>query len=187
MCLGVNVIALVLNRNFRKLGWRRWLGGIYSLQPLPSRWLVLLAMGTLDSSVAHRTCTVHCPVCATSARPLGFGAVDHWNPCPVVASDSPVPHQTCTDFSALSSAAHCSPLFTFGRRPLAPGSRCSVGSPDMSGAHRTVRWIIVERALEKPESGWLECCSAWCTGHCPVHHLRHTLKSFAPNKFESPT
>jgi hypothetical protein len=27
----------------------RWLGGIYSLQPFPSRWLVLLAMGTPDS------------------------------------------------------------------------------------------------------------------------------------------
>jgi hypothetical protein len=31
-------------------------------------------MGTPDSSVAHRTCNVHCPVRATSARPLGFGA-----------------------------------------------------------------------------------------------------------------
>ena len=51
-------------------------GGIYSLQPLPSRWLALLAMGTPDSPVAHRTCTFHCPVCAMSARPLGFGAVD---------------------------------------------------------------------------------------------------------------
>jgi hypothetical protein len=25
------------------------------------------------------------------------------------------------------------------------------------------------------------------TGHCLVRHLQHTLKSFAPNKFESPT
>jgi hypothetical protein len=82
MCLGVNVIALVLNVNFRKLGchWRRWLRGIYSLQPLPSRWLFLLSMGTPDSLVVHRTGTVHYPVCATSASPLGFGAVDRWNP-----------------------------------------------------------------------------------------------------------
>jgi hypothetical protein len=50
----------------------RWLGGIYSLQPLPSRWLSLLAMGTPDSPMAHRTVTIHYPVCATSARPLGF-------------------------------------------------------------------------------------------------------------------
>jgi hypothetical protein len=82
MCLGVNAIALISNRNFRKLGyhWRRWLGGIYSLQPLPSHWLILLAMGTPDSPVAHRTGTVHCPVRATSTHLLGSGAVDRWNP-----------------------------------------------------------------------------------------------------------
>jgi hypothetical protein len=51
-------------------GW-----GVYSLQPLPSRWLFLLAMGTPDSPVVHRTCTVPSPVHATSAHPLGFGAV----------------------------------------------------------------------------------------------------------------
>jgi hypothetical protein len=76
LCLGVNAIALVLNENLRKLGcfeWR-WLGGIYSLQPLPSRWLTLLAMGTPDSPVMHQTVTIHYPVSATSARPLGFGA-----------------------------------------------------------------------------------------------------------------
>jgi hypothetical protein len=49
-------------------------GGIYSLQPLSSRWLSLLAMGTPDSPLAHRTSTVQCSVRATSARPLGFGA-----------------------------------------------------------------------------------------------------------------
>jgi hypothetical protein len=35
-------------------------------------------MGAPDSLVAHRTVTVHCAVRATSARPLGFGAVDRW-------------------------------------------------------------------------------------------------------------
>jgi hypothetical protein len=58
LCLGVNAIALVLNEDLIKLGcfeWR-WLGGgIYSLQPLPSRWLTLLAMGTPDSPVVHQT------------------------------------------------------------------------------------------------------------------------------------
>jgi hypothetical protein len=53
--------------------------GIYSPQPLPSRWLTLLSMGTPDSPVARRTITVHCPVRATLARPLGFGFVDRWN------------------------------------------------------------------------------------------------------------
>jgi hypothetical protein len=55
-------------------------GGIYSLQPLPSRWMFLLAMVTPDSPVVHRTDIIHCPVRAMSARLLGFGAVDHWNP-----------------------------------------------------------------------------------------------------------
>ena len=55
-------------------------GVIYSPQPLPSRWLTLLSMGTPDSPVAHQTVTIHYPVRATSARPLGFGAVDRWNP-----------------------------------------------------------------------------------------------------------
>jgi hypothetical protein len=54
-------------------------GGIYSPQPLPSRWQRLLAMGAPDSSVAHWTVTVHCLVRATSACPLGFGAVDRWS------------------------------------------------------------------------------------------------------------
>jgi hypothetical protein len=51
-------------------------GGIYSFQPLPSRWLTLLSRGTPDSSVVHRT--LHCSLfgaCHVS-RPLGFGVVD---------------------------------------------------------------------------------------------------------------
>jgi hypothetical protein len=36
-------------------------------------------MGTPDNPVAHRTVTVHCPVRAMSARPLGFGVVDRWS------------------------------------------------------------------------------------------------------------
>jgi hypothetical protein len=53
-------------------------GGIYSLQPLPSRWLVLLGMGTPDSPVVHQTGIVHLsgarhvstPVGVWSSRPL---------------------------------------------------------------------------------------------------------------------
>jgi hypothetical protein len=43
----------------------------------------------------------------------GLERFDRWNPCPVAAPHSPVPHRTCSvcsDFSALSSAAHCSLL-----------------------------------------------------------------------------
>jgi hypothetical protein len=53
-------------------------GGIYSPQPLPSRWQRLLAMGALDSPVRHRISTMHYPVHAMSAHPLGFGGVDRW-------------------------------------------------------------------------------------------------------------
>jgi hypothetical protein len=54
-------------------------GGIYSPQSLHSRWQSLLAMGTPDSPVAHRTITVHYPVRAMLARLLGFGVVDRWS------------------------------------------------------------------------------------------------------------
>ena len=51
-------------------------GGIYSLQPLSSRWLTLLSMGTPDSLVVHRT--GHCPQSGAFhvSTPLRFGAVD---------------------------------------------------------------------------------------------------------------
>jgi hypothetical protein len=108
-----------------------------------------LVVGYICWRWAHRTVrwctgqalfTIRC-VPRQHAR-WGLERLDHWNPCPVAAPDSPVPHQTCpvcSNFSALSSAVHWSSLFTFGRRPLVPSYRCSVGSSDMSGAHRTVR------------------------------------------------
>jgi hypothetical protein len=61
--------------------------------------------------------------------------------CTVAAPDSPVPHWTCpmcSDFSVLTSAG----LFTtvhFWKTTVDVDYRCSVGSPDMSGAHRTFR------------------------------------------------
>jgi hypothetical protein len=39
----------------------------------------------------------------------------------------------------------------------------------LSGAHRTVRWIIAVRRLFLPESSKFAWAS-WRTGHCPVHH-----------------
>jgi hypothetical protein len=85
----------------------RWLGGIYSLQPLPSRWQSLLAMGTPDRPVAHRTVIVHCLVRAMSAHPLGFRAVDRWSSLSFCCTDSPVN----SDFCVLTSAWHCLALF----------------------------------------------------------------------------
>jgi hypothetical protein len=55
---------------------REVVGGIYSLQPLSSRWLTLVSMGTPDSPVVHQT--LHCSLsspCHVSG-PLGFGTVD---------------------------------------------------------------------------------------------------------------
>jgi hypothetical protein len=68
------------------------------------------------------------------------------------------------------------------------GYRCFVGSPDMSGAHRTVRWIIAERL---PVKNPIVACSlgAWPSAPDTVRCAtwQHTLKFFAPNLFESPT
>jgi hypothetical protein len=104
-----------------------------------------------DSPAAHRTDNVHCLVCAPSARPLGFGAVDHWSPLSFCCTeqsgaipDSPV----TSDFCALTSARHCLPLYTFAVDRWLAGSRCSVGSPDSpvnySGAGRvnSREWLV---------------------------------------------
>jgi hypothetical protein len=57
----------------------RWLGGIYSPQPLPSCWLFLLSMGTQDSPLVHQTW--HCSLSGPRhvSYPLWFGAVDRWH------------------------------------------------------------------------------------------------------------
>jgi hypothetical protein len=96
---------------------KKVVGGIYSLQPLPSHWLFLLAMGTPGSLVAHRTGTVHYPVRATSACPLGFGVVDRWNPL----SSSGTEHVRCvltspSDICLRTVRFYCSLLLTVGAR-----------------------------------------------------------------------
>jgi hypothetical protein len=62
-------------------------GGIYSLQPLPSRWLSLLSMDTPDSPVVHRTDIVHCLVRATSAHRLVLEWLTVGTLCPLAAPD----------------------------------------------------------------------------------------------------
>jgi hypothetical protein len=77
-------------------------GGIYSPQPLPSRWLTLLSMGAPDSPVVHQT--LHCSL--SGARHvnylLGFGAVDRWR----LLSSSGTGQSG--DFSTLTSDRDCS-------------------------------------------------------------------------------
>jgi hypothetical protein len=104
----------------------------------------ILAVGWFCSRWTHRTVRwrtrqVLFIVRCTPRQHARWGSerVDRWNPCPVVAPNSLVPHRTCPvtpDF--------CRALFItvqFCSRPLTPNDCCSAGSPDMSGAHRTVR------------------------------------------------
>jgi hypothetical protein len=53
-------------------------GGIYSLQPLPSCWLTLLSMGAPDSPVVNRTSHYSLSGARHVSYPLGFEAVDLW-------------------------------------------------------------------------------------------------------------
>jgi hypothetical protein len=162
-------------------------GGIYSLQPLPSRWLFLLSMGTLDSPVVHRT--EHCSLSGAChvSTPLGFGAVDRWSPlsCSFTGQSGATPDMSGAFW--LHSLTSEFALYTFA---VDRWAQVTVAPLD----HRTcpvhtghVRWIIAERALVKPESAQFEWSSAWGTGHCPVRHLQHTLKSLVQILFEPPT
>jgi hypothetical protein len=66
--------------------------------------------------VAHRTLTVHCPVRAMSARPLGFEAIDRWSPlsfCCTGQSGATPDSPMTSNFYALTSARHCLLLYTF--------------------------------------------------------------------------
>jgi hypothetical protein len=129
LCLGVNAIALVLNEDLRKLGcfeWR-WLGVFIASNHF-------LAVGWPCCRWAHRTTTVYCPMRATSARPLGFGAVDRWNPLSFCCTrQSGATPDMSGDLWLLRSDFYRA-LFTIVHlcsRPSALVSRCSAGSPDM--------------------------------------------------------
>jgi hypothetical protein len=117
-------------------------GGIYSPQPLLSRWLTLLLMGAPDSPVAHQTVTVHCLVRAMLACPLGFGAVDHWSAlsfCCTGQSGATPDNPVTSDFCALTSVAALFINVHLSSRPLACResllrwlTRQSGGTPDIS-------------------------------------------------------
>jgi hypothetical protein len=110
--------ALVLNRNFRKLGFFEW------------RWLGVfiasnhfLAFGWPCCRWAHRTVrwrtgqplfTVRCAP-RQRAR-WGLELLTVWTVCHFAAPDSLVPHRTCpvtSDLCALTSTRHSSSLFPF--------------------------------------------------------------------------
>jgi hypothetical protein len=78
-------------------------GGIYSPQPLGSRWPRLLAMGASDSPVRHRTDIVCCPVCRHVSQLLGSGAgrpLEALSSCGTGQSGAPL-DRYCVLFGAL--------------------------------------------------------------------------------------
>jgi hypothetical protein len=140
--------------------------GIYSIQPLPRRWLFLLAMGTLDSTVAHWTVTIQCPVCATLARPLGFGAIDRWNSLSFCCTGQSGATLDMSGDFWITRSNFCRALFItvhFCSWPLTSSDCCSAGSPDCP----------VNYSGARPTNS-RECLVCLCTG------LMHRIVSSAP-------
>jgi hypothetical protein len=105
-------------------------GGIYSPNHYSSRccrW----AHRTLRCCIGHGT--VHCPVHATSTDRWGLERLTVEVLCSLAAPDISVHY----NFVALTSALCTSTVHR--SRLLDIVDRCSVGSPDMYGAHRTIR------------------------------------------------
>jgi hypothetical protein len=136
-------------------------------------------MGAPDCPVAHRTVTVHCLVLATSARPLGFGAIDHWSRLSFCCTGQSGDLWLLRSVFWCDTVHHCSSWQTTvgAQRVVAPL------------AHRTVRWHIgVPDGLVNyrgaclwiPESGWFCVCMGlvhWIVSGAPNFS---TLKFFAP-------
>jgi hypothetical protein len=107
-----------------------------------SRWWRLLAMGAPDSLVCHRTTTVHCPVRATSAQPLGFRAGR-----PLEPLSSCCTGQSGATQDSLVPSKFWHALFMAAGDRWRAGSRCSTGSPDSPVNYSGARPGI-------PESDW---------------------------------
>jgi hypothetical protein len=176
MCLEVNAFALVLNVEFRKLGWLEWWWlGVFIT---PTTILVVVVDGTPDSSVVHRTW--HCSlfgVCHVS-RPLGFGAVNRWSPLSSCGTGQSGVFWLCS--SNFWLLHYVLLLFIAVDRwvqlivaPLAHRT-CPVNYSGASPRKKTRGWPV-RRVL------------GLGTGQCPVRHWQHLNLSFAPNFIESPT
>jgi hypothetical protein len=136
LCLGMNARALVLNMIFRKLGWiwirwLWWLGVFIASNHFGSRWGGCWRW-------AHRTGTVPCPVRHHVTQPLGFRAeltVGALSSCGTGQSGAPL----------ISYSDFCPDIVHRGRYFCSRLLAQIVVAPL---AHRTVRWIIAEHALE---------------------------------------
>jgi hypothetical protein len=86
--------------------------------------------------------TVHSLVLATSVDSWGLEWMTVEVLCRLAAPDSLVAHQTCpvrSDFTPLTSDFCTMRFYYLSQSTIVTFDRCSVGSPDMSGAHRTVQ------------------------------------------------
>ena len=98
-------------------------------------------MGAPDSPMAHQTVTVHCPVRATSAHPLGFGAVDRWSAlsfrCTGQSGATPDSPVTSDFYATLFTTVHLSSRPLARREPLLRWlTGQSGGTSDSPVAHR---------------------------------------------------
>jgi hypothetical protein len=140
-------------------------------------------MGAPDSPVVHRTVNVHCLMRATSAHPLGFGAVDLWRLLSSTAPDSPVAHQTLSGdlwLCCSDSTWHCSSPFIWAVDRWCVGSCCSAGSPDSLVNYSGARLVNSREWLVQLRLGLVHRTLS----SAPFFS---TLSSLAPNWFESPT
>jgi hypothetical protein len=149
MCLGVFGFALAMNMEFIILWchWRRWLGVFIASNNF-------LAVGCFCWRWSYWIDIIHCSVRAMSARLLGFGAVDHWNPLSFSCTGQfgGTPDMSVVFWlSALTSDLHCSLLqSTIGARLpllrwLTGHVRCTPDSPmNYSEAHpvKTREWPV---------------------------------------------
>jgi hypothetical protein len=143
-----------------------------SPQPLPSSWLFLLSMSAPETALF----IVQCAPCQLFIR-----VWSSWPLAPFVL----LLHRTvrCHSGHCPVTSNFCTTLFITVHSAVDRwhvGSRCSAGSPDSPVNYSEAR------PLNSRE--WLvRCARAWCTGHCPVHQRQHSLSSFAPFMFVSPT
>jgi hypothetical protein len=160
----VYAFALVLNVKGKKHGWLEWW------------WLGVFIAPTTIPAVAVDGCTgqfggARDMTCSLSGAchiiwPFGFGAVDRWSPlssCGTGQSGGTPDSSVHSDFAVLTSnfyAVHCS-LFTtvdrWAQLTVAPvHTRYVRCTPDMSDAHQSVQWIIVEWLWKNPRatSSW---------------------------------
>jgi hypothetical protein len=163
--------------------WMAWMvvvGGIYSPNHYSSccRWHIGQSGGAPDMTLFIVQCMPHqLPVGVWSSWPLNSFVL--------------LRHQTVRWHTGQSGAFWLRSsdfwLLHYALSLFIAVDRCSVGSPDMSGAHRTVRWIIAERLWEKTRERPVRGCLGLGTGQCPVHYWQHQRLSLLLTLLSSPT